>query len=826
MALGDTAGLLFRIRSEGGKETAAELEAIKLASGGASSAFAAMGGPAGIAAVAIGAIATASIGAAVALFNLTKQASDYGSEIFDAAQKTGLTAEALGALKLAADTSGSSFENITGAVGKFNVLLGQAKQGNEKAEDVMKKYGITATNTTDALAQAVDVVNSLTSADQKAVAVKELFKDRTGALIPVIASMTAGLNAQIEAAKKLGVTLTESDIKAADEFGDTLKVLETQLSVVSARFALQFAPVITKAMSDVSVWFSSNQETVKAWGLAVAGVLARVARTVQQIAPTLKVLAGMLSQNWSLAAAGLQEITSMPSVFDPVDLNFGGGTPGAPAQASPDLQDIEAQKQAAEAARKAREEARKRELAALSDNARAQLDILRGQFDDAQKFVEGQFLDRAITEQQYRDTSELYFQKYSEKVKQYLAEALSFDSQGKQGAEITALQANYQKALEGLNREVTKERESVNKIIIESDKKANNELIKNAKLTADRQIELIEAAQKYTEAKYEAEIKNEIQLAQLKADLQNVSLNRKKDALNEELRAIKGNAEEEARILHEIELLDREIGTAKLEGQKKITKATEDTTKATNDLREAIEKAFEAEQEIVAKRQENERLRVLQQTVSSGQEIGAFAQLNDYFSGEGNTAAIAGINAMSQAFSGLGNALGQVVNAWVLYGKAGGSVRQVTAQILAGIAQQATVKAIFELAEGFAALALAFFGVPNAGPSATAHFTAAAIYGSIAVGAAVAGRVVAGNSFASQSAIGSGSSASGQGNAQHGAYSSRPDQVIEAGINSPSRWDEMTLNLRLNSNGVLDVFEDDVRRNGRSRSLILNVVKA
>jgi hypothetical protein len=149
-----------------------------------------------------------------------------------------------------------------------------------------------------------------------------------------------------------------------------------------------------------------------------------------------------------------------------------------------------------------------------------------------------------------------------------------------------------------------------------------------------------------------------------------------------------------------------------------------------------------------------------------------FGAINENLSGTKRTAAIAGVEALTGAFEGLGQAVGQVVEAWVLYGNAGVSVRQVTAQILASVAQQAAVKAVFELAEGFAALALAFFGVPNAGPSAQAHFTAAAVYGGIAGVAAVAGRAVAGGSFAQGGAAsggGGGSSRGGGGSSQNPA---------------------------------------------------------
>jgi hypothetical protein len=97
--------------------------------------------------------------------------------------------------------------------------------------------------------------------------------------------------------------------------------------------------------------------------------------------------------------------------------------------------------------------------------------------------------------------------------------------------------------------------------------------------------------------------------------------------------------------------------------------------------------------------------------------------------------------ALAGAFDQFANALGQTVANWVLLGETGPAVmRKILAQALASLAAEATVQAIKQLALGFATL---FF---NPAESA-AHFTAAALWGSIAGGAALAGRSVAGDLF-------------------------------------------------------------------------------
>jgi len=82
----------------------------------------------------------------------------------------------------------------------------------------------------------------------------------------------------------------------------------------------------------------------------------------------------------------------------------------------------------------------------------------------------------------------------------------------------------------------------------------------------------------------------------------------------------------------------------------------------------------------------------------------------------------------------------------VLMGETGpNAFRKLTATILATVAQQAAVMAIMSLA--YAALATTAIGAILLGGTPAQFLQAAALFGAVAVAAAVAGRVVAGNAF-------------------------------------------------------------------------------
>ena len=130
-------------------------------------------------------------------------------------------------------------------------------------------------------------------------------------------------------------------------------------------------------------------------------------------------------------------------------------------------------------------------------------------------------------------------------------------------------------------------------------------------------------------------------------------------------------------------------------------------------------------------------------------------------------------------FLSVADAIGQTVQNWVLLGTTGPAVmRKILAQALANIAAEAAVNAIKELALGFATL---FF---NPAESA-AHFTAAAIWGSIAGVSAVAGRAVAGDLFKPKQSGGATGSSTGS---RSSSTSSQPQIVnIDRNTTQPQK---------------------------------------
>lgn len=176
-------------------------------------------------------------------------------------------------------------------------------------------------------------------------------------------------------------------------------------------------------------------------------------------------------------------------------------------------------------------------------------------------------------------------------------------------------------------------------------------------------------------------------------------------------------------------------------------------------------------------------------------------------------AAVADVKDMTvNAFGSMADAMGAAIQAWVLYGAEGGqSIKKVMASILAALAAEAAVKAIFQLAEGFAKLAGFMPG------AAALHFKAAAMYGAIAVTAGVAGRALAGNSFAT----GGGATGGGAGGSG-GQAATQANKPTPIDANRTAGEQRIIVDIRTNDAYIIDVATKNIRQNGKLRTVLSN----
>jgi hypothetical protein len=197
------------------------------------SGFAAAIGP--VATVAAGAItsAAAAIGAAV------KQWADYGSALTDASGRTGVAASKLGVLQFAAGQAGATLADV------------------EAAMRTMSRNGLDPRRFEE-IGQAVAAIED---PGRRAAKAMELFGKNGTKLLPMLSQLN-DLKAQSNA---LGPMLTDEEIAAADQLGDSLGALGEALNRAVLQIGAAIGPELQAALDAAIGAVVTVSRTIKAF---------------------------------------------------------------------------------------------------------------------------------------------------------------------------------------------------------------------------------------------------------------------------------------------------------------------------------------------------------------------------------------------------------------------------------------------------------------------------------------------------------------------------------------------------------------------------------
>lgn len=259
-------------------------------------------GPAGLAIGAVVGLTAAGVALGAGIFAITKNAADYAATFKDAQDATGLTAQSLVTLKYNADNAGSSFEQVISSTEKFSKLIGQAADGNEQAQQTLKALGVTSYNLDEALSQVTSTIAKAADGTEQITLAQKAFGKSGADLIPVIKQMGGDLDDATKEAERLGITLTDKDIAAADDFGDALGTLGSQAQSAAVIFTSDLMPVFTRFFESTAEWYGENQQLVRIWGGAIGEVATTVGNGMSGLGQTIDFVLSGINNNLGINA--------------------------------------------------------------------------------------------------------------------------------------------------------------------------------------------------------------------------------------------------------------------------------------------------------------------------------------------------------------------------------------------------------------------------------------------------------------------------------------------------------------------------------------------
>jgi hypothetical protein len=253
-------------------------------------------------------VGVAFAAATVATAAFVKQSIDAADEMGKAAQKAGVTVEALSGLKYAADLAGVSFEGLQTGLKKLNTNIFEASQGSKSQAEAFKMLGISVKDASGNIKSADAVLLELAErfakmpdgVEKSALAV-QIFGRAGADLIPLLNSGAAGIKELTDEAARLGIVLDTETALAAERFNDQLSRVGFAFDGLKLQLASALLPLLneladlmvetakgTKEVTDVDA-SSWAQDT--AYGIAfVADAATAAIATFSQFGKSLAVV--------------------------------------------------------------------------------------------------------------------------------------------------------------------------------------------------------------------------------------------------------------------------------------------------------------------------------------------------------------------------------------------------------------------------------------------------------------------------------------------------------------------------------------------------------
>jgi len=215
-----------------------------------------------------------------------KAFASMGDQVAKMAKRTGLSVETLSELRFVASQTGTEFESLEMAFRKMQRSIYDAGRGLSTAVDALTDLGLRFEDL-DGLSPEkqfklmAEAISRIEDPTKKAAIAMSLF-GRTGTnLLPMFANGAAGIEAMQAEARKLGLTMSGKDAKAAEDLTDAFDKLWKVVKMVVFQVGASLAPALTdlgdglaRSASSAITWIGQNRGLIVSLARLAAGIVA------------------------------------------------------------------------------------------------------------------------------------------------------------------------------------------------------------------------------------------------------------------------------------------------------------------------------------------------------------------------------------------------------------------------------------------------------------------------------------------------------------------------------------------------------------------------
>lgn len=208
--------------------------------------------------------------ASAAIGFLVKKTADYGGAVWDTAQKIGVTAKAWQELVYVAEQSGVEQASLSKSLQTLNKNIVAAADGNKTMATWFRRAGVSIKDANGRLKSADTVLTELSGRlekipdSAKKTALMMALVGQSGAdLVPMLNMGKKGIEELRKEAHKLGLVMSDEDLKAASEFNNNLARLLRTMQGITRYIGSLLIPVFDDVVISLKDWILANRELIQ-----------------------------------------------------------------------------------------------------------------------------------------------------------------------------------------------------------------------------------------------------------------------------------------------------------------------------------------------------------------------------------------------------------------------------------------------------------------------------------------------------------------------------------------------------------------------------------
>lgn len=205
------------------------------------------------AAAAVAAVGAAVAASAIALGNMTLDASALADELMSMSSVTGLSTDTLQELNYAAELVDVSTDTITGSMTRLVRQMGSAAEGSESTMEKFEQLGIAITDSNGELRdseevfwEAIDALGEISNETERDAAAMELFGRSARELNPLIEAGSDRMADLADEAHEVGYVMDSETLDAFGNLDDNMQRLNNGATAAKNALGSILLPVLTE----------------------------------------------------------------------------------------------------------------------------------------------------------------------------------------------------------------------------------------------------------------------------------------------------------------------------------------------------------------------------------------------------------------------------------------------------------------------------------------------------------------------------------------------------------------------------------------------------